>query len=55
MDNIEGAKVVMVIQDSGFRFGLALEAQEDWLLVYMPDGGPAGGTAGEVQMLPANA
>ncbi|MFN3770577.1 MAG: hypothetical protein ACK4TD_19600 [Ectopseudomonas guguanensis] len=50
-DNIEGAKVVMVIQDSGYRFGLALEAQNDWLLVYMPDGGPAGGTAGEVQIL----
>jgi hypothetical protein len=51
MDNIEGAKVVMVIQDSGYRFGLALEAQNDWLLVYMPDDGPAGGAAGEVQML----
>lgn len=52
MDNVDGAKVVMVIQDSGYRFGLALEARNDWLLVYMPDGGPAGGTAGEVQVLP---
>lgn len=54
MDTIEGAKVVMVIQESGYRFGLALETQDDWLLVYMPDGGPAGGTAGEVQVLTAD-
>ncbi|MBD9515797.1 hypothetical protein [Pseudomonas sp. PDM22] len=55
MENIEGARVVMVIQDSGYRFGLCLESREDWLLVYMPDGGPAGGTAGEVQTLTSNA
>ncbi|MDN6859371.1 hypothetical protein QO207_22485 [Pseudomonas sp. CAN2814] len=55
MENIEGARVVMVIQESGYRFGLSLEARGDWLLVYMPDGGPAGGTAGEVQTLTADA
>ncbi|MBD9499494.1 hypothetical protein IB260_10680 [Pseudomonas sp. PDM23] len=55
MENIEGARVVMVIQESGYRFGLCLESREDWLLVYMPDGGPAGGTAGEVQTLTADA
>lgn len=30
-----------------------LEAVDDWLTVYMPDGGPAGGTAGEVRLMPA--
>lgn len=55
MENIEGARVVMVIQESGYRFGLCLESREDWLLIYMPDGGPAGGTAGEVQTLTADA
>ncbi|MCP1625961.1 hypothetical protein [Pseudomonas nitroreducens] len=55
MENIEGARVVMVIQDAGYRFGLSLESRGDWLLVYMPDGGPAGGTAGEIQTLSSDA
>lgn len=48
----EGAKVSLVNEGEGFRFGLVLEQRGDWLLVYMPDGGPAGGTAGEVRMVP---
>ncbi|OBY49158.1 MULTISPECIES: hypothetical protein [Pseudomonas] len=53
MDEVEGAKVGLVGEDVGFRFALILETRDDWLLVYLPDGGPAGGTAGEVRMVPA--
>lgn len=52
MDDIEGAKVGMISEGEGFRFGLVLESCGDWLLVYLPDGGPAGGTAGEVRAMP---
>ncbi|OQR37016.1 hypothetical protein BWR15_03210 [Pseudomonas sp. T] len=53
LENIEGAKVGMVSEGGGFRLGLILETHGDWLLFYIPDGGPAGGTAGEVRALPA--
>ncbi|MEN0105590.1 MAG: hypothetical protein AAGC84_04100 [Pseudomonas sp.] len=53
MENLEGAKVGMLIQDVGFRFGLVMEARDGWVLIFLADGGPAGLTAGEVQMMPA--
>jgi len=43
----------MVSEGGGFRQGLILETQGDWLLFYIPDGGPTGGTAGEVRAFPA--
>ncbi|WP_445673024.1 hypothetical protein [Pseudomonas inefficax] len=51
MDDVEGAKVVLIDEGEWTRFGLALESRDEWLLVYLPDGGPAGGTAGEVRMV----
>lgn len=53
LEQIEGARVGMVSEGGGFRLGLILETQGDWVLLYLPDGGPAGGTAGEVRALPA--
>jgi hypothetical protein len=53
LGNIEGAGVGVVSEGGGFRQGLILETQGDWLLFYIPDGGPTGGTAGEVRALPA--
>ncbi|MFV3370120.1 hypothetical protein ACNFH5_18300 [Pseudomonas sp. NY15435] len=53
LEQIEGARVGMVNEGGGFRLGLVLESQGDWVLLYLPDGGPAGGTAGEVRALPA--
>lgn len=52
MENIEGAKVGLIPEGSGYRFCLVLEVHEEWLLVYLADGGPAGGTAGEVRAMP---
>ncbi|OBY89687.1 MULTISPECIES: hypothetical protein [Pseudomonas] len=54
MDDVGAAKVGLVSEDVGFRFALIFEERDDWLLVYLPDGGPAGGTAGEVRMVPAS-
>ncbi|MFR0687855.1 hypothetical protein ACLUTX_00525 [Enterobacterales bacterium AE_CKDN230030158-1A_HGKHYDSX7] len=54
LENIEGARVAMVNEGAGFRLGLILESRGDWVLLYLPDGGPAGGTAGEVRALPAS-
>ncbi|MEG1039051.1 MAG: hypothetical protein RSE94_03920 [Pseudomonas sp.] len=54
LDDIEGAKVGMISEGEGFRFALVLESHGDWLLVYLPDGGPAGGTAGEVRAMPSS-
>lgn len=53
LEQIEGARVGMVNEGGGFRLGLILESRGDWVLLYLPDGGPAGGTAGEVRALPA--
>jgi len=52
LENIEGAKVGMISEGEGFRLGLVLESRGAWVLIYLPDGGPAGGTAGEVRALP---
>ncbi|MCO7631248.1 hypothetical protein NJF54_05320 [Pseudomonas guariconensis] len=52
MENIDGAKVGLLAENDGYRFCLVLEALDEWLLVYLPDGGPAGGTAGEVRVMP---
>ncbi|MFJ4064463.1 hypothetical protein ACIPW4_04090 [Pseudomonas sp. NPDC089996] len=52
LENMEGARVGMIAEGEGFRFGLVLETQEQWLLIYLPDGGPAGATAGEVRAVP---
>ncbi|MBM3104149.1 hypothetical protein IIE18_03335 [Pseudomonas sp. V1] len=53
LDDIEGARVGMISEGEGYRFGLVLESRGDWLLIYLPDGGPAGGTAGEVRAIPS--
>ncbi|TDF82602.1 hypothetical protein [Pseudomonas sp. H9] len=47
-------KVGMIAEGDGWRLCLVLEAVGDWLTIYMPDGGPAGGTAGEVRLMPAS-
>jgi uncharacterized membrane protein len=53
LENADGSKVGMVAEGQGWRLCLVLESVGDWLTVYMPDGGPGGGTAGEVRMLRA--
>lgn len=47
-------KVGMIAEGEGWRLCLVLDAVDDWVTIYMPDGGPAGGTAGEVRLMPAS-
>lgn len=53
-ENDEGTQVGMIAEGEGFRLCLVLETVGDWSAIYMPDGGPAGGTAGEVRLLPTS-
>lgn len=53
LENEDGTRVGMIAEGEGWRVCLVLESVDDWVTVYMPDGGPAGGTAGEVRLLPA--
>lgn len=54
MESEDGSKVGMIAEGEGWRICLVLDGANDWVTVYMPDGGPAGGTAGEVRILPAS-
>ena len=54
MDNDGNTQVGMIAEGDGWRLCLVLEAAGDWVTIYMPDGGPAGGTAGEVRLVPAS-
>jgi len=51
--NEDGSKVGIIAEGEGFRLCLIVESVDDWLTIFMPDGGPAGGTAGEVRLVPA--
>lgn len=53
MDNDGNTQVGMIAEGDGWRLCLILDATGDWVTIYMPDGGPAGGTAGEVRLMPA--
>ncbi|WP_347905536.1 hypothetical protein [Pseudomonas purpurea] len=53
MENVEGAKVGLLTVDEGLQVCLVLETQGHWLTVYVADGGPAGGTAGDVRLVAA--
>ncbi|WP_166219368.1 hypothetical protein [Pseudomonas atagonensis] len=53
MENADGSKVGMIAEGEGWRLCVVLETVDDWVTIFMPDGGPAGGTAGEVRLLPA--
>jgi uncharacterized membrane protein len=53
LENVDGARVGLVCEDDGWLFCLVLEQQHDWLSVYIPDAGPAGGSSGEVRMVTA--
>ncbi|MBB2494698.1 DUF502 domain-containing protein [Aquipseudomonas ullengensis] len=55
MESLEGVKVGLIAEGDGWRICLVFEAQGDWLTIYIPDGGPAGSTAGEVRLMPASA
>lgn len=52
LENVEGAKVGLINEDDGWLFCLVLEQQHDWFSVYIPDAGPAGGSSGEVRVVP---
>lgn len=52
LENVEGAKVGLISEDDGWLFCLVLEQQHDWYSVYIPDAGPAGGSSGEVRVVP---
>ncbi len=54
LENEDGSKVGMIAEGDGWRLCLVLEAADPWVTVFMPDGGPAGCTAGEVRLLPAS-
>lgn len=53
MDNDGNTQVGLIAEGDGWRLCLILDTAGDWLTIYMPDGGPAGGTAGEVRLMPA--
>ncbi len=52
LENEDGSKVGLISEGEGWRVCLVLENTDDWFTVYLPDGGPAGGTAGEVRVMP---
>lgn len=52
VDKEDDTKVGMIEEGDGWRLCLVLETVGDWATIYMPDGGPAGGTAGEVRLMP---
>lgn len=54
LDDDGSTKVGMIAEGDGWRLCLVLDAVCDWVTIYMPDGGPAGGTAGEVRLMPAS-
>jgi len=54
MENPDGSKVGLIAEEQGWRLCLVVESVGDWMTVYMPDGGTAGGTAGEVRLLQAS-
>lgn len=54
LDDDGSTKVGMIAEGDGWRLCLVLDAVGDWVTIYMPDGGPAGGTAGEVRLMPAS-
>lgn len=54
MDNDGNTQVGLIAEGDGWRLCLILDTAGDWLTIYMPDGGPAGGTAGEVRLMPAS-
>jgi len=54
LENDDGSKVGLIAEGEGWRVCLVLESVGELLTIYMPDGGPAGGTAGEVRLIPAS-
>ncbi|WP_455805407.1 hypothetical protein [Pseudomonas fluorescens] len=54
LENDDGSKVGLIAEGEGWRVCLVLESVGEFLTIYMPDGGPAGGTAGEVRLIPAS-
>ncbi|NUT76963.1 hypothetical protein HNO86_18145 [Pseudomonas sp. C1C7] len=54
LDNDSNTRVGMIAEGDGWRLCLVLDTAGDWVTIYMPDGGPAGGTAGEVRLMPAS-
>lgn len=54
LENDGSTQVGMIAEGDGWRLCLVLDAVGDWVMIYMPDGGPAGGTAGEVRLMPAS-
>ncbi|MFJ7796236.1 hypothetical protein [Pseudomonas sp. NPDC096950] len=54
LENVEGTKVGLINEDDGWLFCLVLEQQQAWYSVFILDAGPAGGTSGEVRVVPAS-
>ncbi|KOY00857.1 hypothetical protein [Pseudomonas nunensis] len=54
LESAEGAKVGLINEDDGWLFCLVLEQQQAWYSVFILDAGPAGGTSGEVRVVPAS-
>jgi uncharacterized membrane protein len=54
LEDIEGTKVGLINKDDCWLFCLVLEHQHDWYSVYIPDAGPAGGSSGEVRLVPGD-
>lgn len=54
LENEDGSKVGIIAEGDGWRPCLIVESLDDWLTIFMPDGGPAGGTSGEVRLVPAS-
>lgn len=54
MEHADGTKVGMIAEEQGWRLCLVVDSVDDWLTVFMPDGGTSGGTAGEVRLLRAS-
>jgi hypothetical protein len=52
LENIDGAKVGLLREDENWRLCMVCETSGDWATIFIPDGGMAGVTAGEVRIAP---
>jgi uncharacterized membrane protein len=53
LENADGARIGLLKEDESWRICMVIEAAGDWVTIFIPDGGMAGVTAGEVRITPA--
>ncbi|HCP57449.1 MULTISPECIES: hypothetical protein [Pseudomonas] len=54
IEDAGAAQVALLVEGDGWQFCLVLESDEYWSSVFIPDGGPAGCSAGAVRVMPTS-